>query len=79
MKKIFKGLGLGLVALALSLSLTTDAGAATTFAVNAITESGALTITTTGSVALTVAPGTAAGTIVLGKSDQTGTNMTVKN
>ena len=49
MKNIFKGLGLGLVTSALVLGMgAVSALAATTYAVNAITETGALAITGTG-------------------------------
>src|SRR3989344_319570 len=53
MKKIFKGLGIGLIALALVVGVgANNASATTTYAVNAITETGALTITSAGTLGL---------------------------
>ena len=53
MKKIFKGLGLGFLALALVVGVgANNANATTTYAVNAITETGALTITSAGTLGL---------------------------
>src|SRR3989344_905473 len=53
MKKIFKGLGLGFLALALVVGVgANNANATTTYAVNAITETGALTVTSAGTLGL---------------------------
>jgi len=60
MKKIFKGLGIGFIALALVVGVgANNTSATTTYAVNAITETGALTVT--GGAALTLV-GTTAST-----------------
>ena len=53
MKNIFKGLGLGFIALALDVVVgARNAGATSTFALNAITETGALTVTSAGILTL---------------------------
>ncbi len=73
MKKIFKGLGIGFLALALSVGVGSGSAiAATTYAVNAITESGALTINGAAASALTLGSAATTGEIIVGSTSHTG-------
>src|SRR3989344_2501203 len=73
MKKLFKGLGTGFLTLALVLGAGVgNALAATTYAVNAITETGALTINGAAASALTLGSAATTGAINVGSGIHTG-------
>lgn len=70
---VVRFLGFSLVVLAVMLmTLPSAAHAALTVAATSVVSDGALTLNSTGSTALTIAPATAAGTVVIGKTDGTG-------
>ena len=73
MKKLFKSLGLSFLTLALVVGASAgNANAATTYAVNAITETGALTINGAAASALTLGSAATTGAINVGSGIHTG-------